>query len=99
MAAGKSQEVSFSVAKEDAGSYSVAVDGLSASFTVLAPAPSVVPDEVEEVPVPAPFNWPLVGGIIAGGIIVGLLIYFFVFRRRVYLEWIGKAKEIVKRNR
>ena len=40
--AGLSKEVTFSVTKEEAGSYTVAVDGLSGSFTV---APVVVPPE------------------------------------------------------
>ena len=48
IAPGESQSVSFSVAKE-AGSYSVAIDGLSGSFTV-APAPPPPPP----TPTPAP---------------------------------------------
>jgi len=68
VAAGESQDVSFSVTKEEAGSYTVAVDGLSGSFTVVAPAKPGV-------------NWAMIGGIIAGVIVVGLLIFFFVRRR------------------
>jgi len=52
IAAGSSQSVSFSVAKEEAGSYRVAVDGLSGSFTVAAPAPTeeeIVAEEEEEI--------------------------------------------------
>jgi len=49
VAAGRSRSVSFSVSKEDAGTYSLVVDGLSASFTVVAPAPVVAP-----VPLPPP---------------------------------------------
>lgn len=103
IAAGKSQDVSFSVAKEKAGSYSVDVDGLSASFTVVAPvlpptlAPpeeevvpvpeEVVPPEEEVVPVPAkPINWPVLGGVIGGVIVVGLLIFFLVVRRRALIH-------------
>jgi len=71
VAAGDSQNVSFSVTREEAGSYTVAVDGLSGSFTVLTP------------PVPPGINWPLVGGIIGGVIVVGLGVFFFV-RRRAY---------------
>ena len=37
IAAHSSQEVSFSVAKEEAGSYTVDVDGLTGTFTVVAP--------------------------------------------------------------
>ncbi|MBA7669163.1 hypothetical protein ES703_77291 [subsurface metagenome] len=44
VAAGSSQDVSFSVTKEEAGSYSVTVDGLSGSFTVVAlPVPTLTP--------------------------------------------------------
>ena len=62
------EAVAFSVTREEAGNYTVAVDGLSGSFTVLLPAAGV--------------NWPVVGGIIAGVIVVGLVIYFLVVRRR-----------------
>jgi hypothetical protein len=44
LAAGSSQDVSFSVTKEEAGSYSVDVNGLTGSFTVTAAAP---PEEIE----------------------------------------------------
>ncbi len=60
----------FLVTREEAGDYTVDVDGLSASFTVVAP------EEEEGI------NWPLLGGIIGGVIVVGLLIFFLVFRRR-----------------
>jgi len=39
-------------------------------------------EEEEEVPAKPRINWPLIGGIIGGVIVVGLLIYFLVFRRR-----------------
>jgi len=49
----------------------------------VAPAPP--PEEEEVVPeVPAPINWPLIGGIIAAVVVVALLIYFLVVRRRAY---------------
>jgi len=67
VAAGDSQEVSFTVTKEEAGSYTVAVDGLSGSFAVVAPPPGI--------------NWAMIGGIIAGVIVVGLLTFFFLRRR------------------
>jgi len=37
--AGGSQDVSFSVTREDPGSYAVFINGLSGSFTVVAPVP------------------------------------------------------------
>jgi len=73
LAAGESQDVSFSATREEPGNYTVTVDGWSGSFTVLL--------LVE----PPGINWPLISGIIAAAVIVaGLLIYFLVFRRRAY---------------
>jgi len=82
VAAGESQDVSFSLTRDEPGTYSVAVDGLSGSFTVVAPPEGE--EEEEEVPTKPGFNWPLYGGIIGGVIVAGLLIYFLVFRRRAY---------------
>jgi len=77
VAAGESQDVSFSVIRDEPGTYSVSVDGLSGSFTVVAPE--------EEVPAKPGVNWPLIGGIIGGVVVLaGLLYYFLVFRRRAY---------------
>ena len=70
IAAGDTLNIIFPVTKEAAGSYSVTVDGLSGSFTVVAPA--VVT------------NWPLLGGIIGAVVIVALLVFFLMFRRRAY---------------
>jgi hypothetical protein len=107
--ASTAQTVSFSVTKTNAGSYSVAIDGLSGSFTVVAPVPTTpvptTPAPTTPVPTtpapttpapttPAPptlppalppkakgFNWPLVGGIIGGVVIIGLVILLFSRRR------------------
>ncbi len=76
IAAGGSETVSFSVTKEEADSYSVEVNGLSSSFTVVAPA-SVLPP----APVKTAINWPVLGGVITAVIIVGLLVFFLVRRR------------------
>jgi len=90
--AGDSETVTFSVTKEEAGSYSVEVDGLKGSFTV-APAPAPVPPPAPApapapapppAPAPAPsppINWPVIGGIIGGVVVVGLLIFFLARRR------------------
>jgi len=92
VAAGKSQDVSFTVTREEAASYSVVVDGLSGSFTVAAPevavpappappAPSAPPAPMP--PAKLPINWPVLGGIIAAIVVAALLIFFSV-RRRAY---------------
>ncbi len=91
--AGASKEVTFTTAKDVAGSYSVAVNGLTGSFTVKVaapPPPTPTPPAPAPTPAPAPaptptpekpFNWPLVGGIIAGVVVVGLGVFFWMRRR------------------
>ena len=87
VAAGASEEVTFTTAKDVAGSYSVDFNGLSGSFTVkeeVAPPtapPATAPPEAAPPEVEPPINWPLVGGIIAA-VIVAALISFMVSRRR-----------------
>ncbi|MBA7645971.1 hypothetical protein ES703_53732 [subsurface metagenome] len=83
--AGASEKVTFTVSRDVAGSYSVDVNGLSGSFTVkeeVAPAPPAPPPPAPPEAKP-PVPWPVVGGIIAAVVIVGLLIFFLV-RRRSY---------------
>ena len=83
--AGESQIVSFSVTKEETGSYTVVVDGLTASFTVVAPVPPAPPPPAPP-PVPEvkpPFNWPLVGGIMGVAVVLTLLVFFLVIRPRI----------------
>jgi len=83
--AGASEEVTFSVAKDVAGKYSVEVDGLSGSFTVKEkpalppPPPPTVPPPT--IPPAAVINWPLIWGIIGGVVVVGLIIFLVVRRR------------------
>jgi len=75
IAAGSSQNVTFVVSRNVAGSYSVDVNGISGSFTV---------KEVPEAPAAPPakaINWPVIGGIIAAVVVVGLVIFFLVRRR------------------
>jgi hypothetical protein len=66
VAAGSSQSVSFTVTRDVAGTYAVVVDGLTGSFSVTPPVK---------------LNWPVVGGIIGGVVIIGLLVFFLVRRR------------------
>ena len=72
LGAGSIEAVSFSVTREEAGSYSVFINGLSGSFTVLAPV----------VPPPPGINWLLVGGIIAAAVVVVALVLFLLIVRR-----------------
>lgn len=85
LAPGRSQDVTFTVTKEEAGSYSVDVNGLTGSFTV-KPAP-LPPPEAPPVPPPAPpvapppgINWAILGPIIA--VAVFLAIFLPIKRRR-----------------
>ncbi|GAI79600.1 unnamed protein product, partial [marine sediment metagenome] len=68
IAAGDTLNLIFPVTKEAAGSYTVTVDGLSGSFTVITPA--VVTD------------WAWLGGIIGAIIVIGLLVFWLIFIRR-----------------
>jgi len=72
LAGGASQTVVFSTAREVAGTYTVTIDSLSETFEVKALPPPV-----------KPINWWLIGGIIAGVIIIGLVIWQVITRRRV----------------
>jgi hypothetical protein len=81
--AGAIEGVTFATAKDVAGSYSVAVNGLSGSFTVKEkppppPPPTVPPPVIPPAPV---INWPLIWGIV-GGVVVVAIIIFLVARRR-----------------
>ncbi len=76
IAAGSSQAVSFSVTREEAGTYSVDVNGLTGSFMVKEKVvPPVVPEPI------AWWVWLIVGlGVVVIG---GLLAYFLWWRRRI----------------
>lgn len=69
LAGGASQEVTFTTAKDVAGTYTVNINDLSGTFVVkAAPVP------------PTLITWWTIGGIIAGVIIIGSLIYFLAIR-------------------
>ncbi|MBI2328285.1 MAG: hypothetical protein HYU85_01320 [Chloroflexi bacterium] len=65
---GASEEVIFTIAKDVAGSYAVAVDGLAGTFVVRTP--------------PEPVKWWLPGGIIAAAIALVVFIWLAVIRRQ-----------------
>ena len=70
---GASQTVTFTTTKDVPGIYAVNVDGLLSTFTIKAPP----------VPPKPPINWWLIGGIIAGALIIGVVIAIVVRRRRI----------------
>lgn len=59
------------------------IDGEAGQFTVIIPPPPM-PAPTEALPVTPPTNWGLIGGIIAGILVIvaGLLVYFLVWRKR-----------------
>ena len=79
-----SQKVTFTTTKDVAGTYSVDVNGVSGTFEVTVreapPSPPAPPPPV--IPPPTPINWYLIGGIIAGCIIIGVIIWLTAARRR-----------------
>ncbi len=75
--AGLSKEAAFTVLKALAGTYLVYVDGLTGSFTVKEKP--VIP--VTPAVIPKLINWWLIGGIMAGVVVVGVLTFFLVRRR------------------
>jgi hypothetical protein len=83
LAAGASQNVSFSVTRGEAASYPVDVNGLTGSFTVAAPAPPAEETPPASTPAPAPIAWWI--WVIAGVVVVAAgLTTFFTVRRRAY---------------
>ena len=84
LAPARSQDVTFTVTKEDAGSYSVVVDGLSGSFTVVAlpPPPAPPPPAPPVAPPPPGVNWAIVGPIIAVAVFLAIFLPLRQRRRR-----------------
>ncbi|MFC1912784.1 CARDB domain-containing protein [Chloroflexota bacterium] len=76
LAGGDGQIVTFSITQSTAGTYKVNMGGLAGSFTVNEEAPPS--SSTERI------NWPVLGGIIGGVILVGLLVFFLIRRRRIY---------------
>jgi hypothetical protein len=107
IAAGETVSVSFTLSKEQPGTYTLSVNGITASFEVTEPTPAPAPEPTPAPTTPAPttpapttpaptppaptnpaptpegkgFNWPLVGGIIGGVVIIGLFVFLFSRRR------------------
>lgn len=71
---GASEEITFTVAKHAAGTYTVSVNGLSDTFTV-KPVGALIPAP------PKTINWGLVGGIIVAVVLLSLGSYFLVRKR------------------
>ncbi|MBA7666249.1 hypothetical protein ES703_74328 [subsurface metagenome] len=81
LAGGASQTVTFTTTKDVAGSYTVTIDSLSGTFEVKEVE---VPPFVPPVAPPKPINWWLIGGIIAGVVIIGVVVWIIIQRRRAY---------------
>jgi len=84
IAAGSREEVTFTTAKNAAGTYAVNVNEMSSSFKVRekiappppTPTPTPTPDEPQ-------INWWLISGIIAGvAVIIGMIVTLVIRRQR-----------------
>lgn len=75
LAADASETVTFTTSEDMGGIYTVDIDDLSASFTVVKP-------EIEEDDVRT--NWALTGGIIGGVVVIAIVVGILLWRRRRY---------------
>ncbi len=89
LAGGAKQEVTFATIRDIAGTYAVNVDSLSAKFIVrAAPAkPSDVPPSAPVEPLAPTTPQPLVSlwliiGVVAVGMVIGVVIWRMIARRR-----------------
>ncbi|MFC1916258.1 CARDB domain-containing protein [Chloroflexota bacterium] len=98
LAGGSNQKVAFTIVKHILGDYTVDVNGISGLFVVREEAPPVKEEvAAASVPAPAPklepapaleptptpgLSWGLIGGIIAGVVVVGLTSYLLVRKRK-----------------
>ncbi len=73
LAGGEGEVTTFTIAKGTVGTYRESVAVLSGSFVVKEGSPPLSPAAGQ-------INWPALGGIIAGVIVVGLLIFLLVRR-------------------
>ncbi|MBA7631740.1 hypothetical protein ES703_39275 [subsurface metagenome] len=96
VSAGFSKEVTFTISKDIAGTYSVDVNGLTGSFTVkeeeekeeeeaaaavITTPPTLPPADETSLPPPAkPINWPVVCGVVAALVAMGSLLFFLARR-------------------
>ncbi len=77
LAAGESRQVSFTVIKDDPGTYAIAVDGLTGEFIVLAPAPPS-PAPASSPPWVSTYWWV----ILLAAVIIAVMVYFLAIRPR-----------------
>jgi len=78
LAAGGSRQVSFTVIKDDPGTYAIAVDGLTGEFIVLAPALSPPLAPASSPPWVSTYWWV----ILLAAVIIAVMVYFLAIRPR-----------------
>jgi len=99
LAGDASQKLTFTTSKDTAGTYAVGLGGLSGTLTVkgppvvvppappvkppVVPAPLPAPPAAPPAPLPPAFNWWLIGGIIAGVIVVAMITWILIRRREI----------------
>jgi len=82
LAGGTSQEVTFTTSKDTAGIYTVSIDDQTGTITVKEEAAPPPPPPPTPPPPPPPFNWWLVIGPVIGVIVIGIIVWLVVIRRR-----------------
>ncbi|GAI72870.1 unnamed protein product [marine sediment metagenome] len=81
--AGFSKEVTFTISRDIAGTYSVDVDGLIGSFTVKeVPLPPAPPGPPPAPPAPPGINWAILGPILAVVVFLAIFLPIRLIKRR-----------------
>ena len=78
---GASEYLAFAVSRGEEGSYDVDCNGVSSSFTVVAPQPELE-EPVEALPEGPTTNWGLIIGIIAAVVVIAGLSLYVINRRK-----------------
>jgi hypothetical protein len=87
LAPGDSQTVTFTFTRQEAGSYTIDVNGLTSSLTIRQPKPSVKPTQKQQTPTSAPLEklvirWPVIISIAGGSFVVAVFGALLFARQR-----------------
>jgi hypothetical protein len=87
LAPGDSQTVTFTFTRQEAGSYTIDVNGLTSSLTIRQTKPSVKPTQKQQTSAAAPLEkleirWPVIISIAGGSFVVAVFAAFLFVRQR-----------------